>query len=169
MVGNKLTERKLSLINYVIKAFLVIFFSICWKSANAEWQHFFTSNRGDVYVDPASIQRSNNFVKMWHAESLRNSQKTLLSVPPGSAPTTANVQSYSSAKFLYEYDCYNSAIRKIETVYFENKDLTGKIIFKEEVNTSTGLSRLASGLLWVKKSSTEVPFGDKLFNFVCSN
>ncbi len=74
------------------KLLLILMLAVVSSSAMAEWVEIGTTDKNTVYVDPTTIRKSGNKVKMWVLYDFNSAKET-----------TGN--KYLSVKAQDEYDC----------------------------------------------------------------
>jgi hypothetical protein len=83
------------------KPILTAVLAVVSGSAAAEWVAVGGSDLGNTYVDPASIYKAGDKVKMWHLVDFNAVQ------------VKASGTRYMSEKLQYEYDCKEERARMI--------------------------------------------------------
>ena len=84
------------------KAILMMILAVVSSSAMAEWDKLGATNVSTVYVEPTTIRKSVNKVKMWSLENFNSVQVVI-------------GKKYLSTKTQDEYDCKEEQYR---TLYF---------------------------------------------------
>ena len=99
------------------KVWLALLFAVAYSPSWAAWVEIGSNESGTFYVDPPSMQRSGDTVKMWYMIDFKRTQMD------------SNTKPFLSSKDHSEYDCPQERSR---TVYYNNyseKMGGGKIIF----------------------------------------
>ncbi len=86
------------------------------SSANAEWVKINTNENLTTYIDPTTITKVDNMVKMWGIVDLKESKKE------------QEGKSFLSAKGLQQYDCSEVKIRKISLDLYSKNMGAGDIV-----------------------------------------
>ena len=91
-------------------------------AAHAEWTKIGVSNKADdaftLYVDPATIQRHGNLVRMWDLQDFRR-------------PQILNGQEYLSEKTQIEFDCQAKKARILATIDCAGRMCSGKVVYSD--------------------------------------
>jgi hypothetical protein len=98
------------------KSVLFILLAISSNGLKAEWVKINTNDNLTTYVDPASISKLENIVKMWGMVDLKEAKKEELG------------KSFLSAKSLQEYDCKEEQVRKITLSFYSENMGAGEIV-----------------------------------------
>jgi hypothetical protein len=96
---------------------LIILLFLSSSPVYAEWVAIVANGEAGVtvYVDPATIRRNSNLVKMWQLSDFKTAQ------------TIVN-DSYLSFKMLSEYDCAEERTRSLALTNFSRNMGAGKVI-----------------------------------------
>jgi hypothetical protein len=86
------------------------------SSANAEWVKINTNENLTTYIDPATISKTDDMVRMWGVVDLKESKKE------------QDGKSFLSAKGLQQYDCKVMQIRKISLDLYSKNMGVGEIV-----------------------------------------
>jgi hypothetical protein len=86
------------------------------SSANAEWVKINTNENLTTYIDPATISKTDDMVRMWGVVDLKESKKE------------QEGKSFLSAKGLQQYDCKAMQIRKISLDLYSKNMGVGEIV-----------------------------------------
>jgi hypothetical protein len=99
-------------------AYVSLFFTLLalWSApAYAGWVEIGTSNNGaTVYVDPDTIRRKGDLVKMWYLHDFKTTQTVLK-------------KSYLSSRSQDEYDCTEDRHRALASTSFSGNMGSGKV------------------------------------------
>jgi len=108
------------------------------SSCQAAWLEIGANETGTFYVDPPTIQRSGDIVKMWYLVDFKSTQ------------VDTNTKSFLSSKDQSEYDCKQERSRSLYYNNYSEKMGSGKIIFtlKDALQwRPTGSGTIAAALL----------------------
>jgi hypothetical protein len=100
----------------MFKIVLFVVLAISSNCLKAEWVKLSAKDNLTTYVDPTTISKVDNIVKMWGLVDLKESKKEELG------------KSFLSAKGLQEYDCKDEKIRKITLSFYSGNMGAGEII-----------------------------------------
>jgi hypothetical protein len=92
--------------------------SLTGFSAKAEWVLANVSNAGNAYVDPTSIKRTGNIVRVWELVDYAKPQ-----VVAGMA--------YQSDRVLRQYDCVEKTSQLLQIATFSGKMLAGEVVITD--------------------------------------
>jgi hypothetical protein len=98
------------------KVISLILLVLASSSANAEWLKINTNENLTTYIDPATIIKTDNMVKMWGIVDLKESRKE------------QDGKSFLSAKGLQQYDCKEPQILKISLELYSKNMGAGDIV-----------------------------------------
>jgi hypothetical protein len=98
------------------KVILLISLVVASNSVQAEWVKINTKDNLTTYIDPATITKVDNMVKMWGIVDLKESRKE------------QNGKEFLSAKGLQEYDCKTVQIRKISLALYAGNMGAGEVV-----------------------------------------
>ncbi len=98
------------------KAFLMILLAIISSSAMAQWVEIGKSENFIVYVDPTTIRKSGNIVKIWSLHDYKTAQ--------GSIP-------YMSSRLEREHDCIEKWGRQLFLAFYHKNMGRGGSIWKD--------------------------------------
>lgn len=107
-------------------------------SCQAAWVEIGANESGTFYVDPPTMQRSGDIVKMWYLVDFKRAQ------------VDSNTKAFLSSKDHSEYDCKEERSRTLYYNNYSEKMGTGKIIFtlKDPLQwRPTGSGTIAAALL----------------------
>lgn len=98
------------------KAILMMLLAVVSSSAAAKWVEIDDSDDATFYVDPATIRKAGNIVKMWHIFDLKKAD-------------TVNGKHYMSMKGQGEYDCKEERWRIIYSNSYSEHMGTGSTVY----------------------------------------
>ncbi len=98
------------------KVILLISLVAASYNVNADWVKISAKDNLTTYVDPTTVTKIDNVVKMWGIVDLKESRKEELG------------KSFLSAKSLQEYDCNAAQIRKISLAFYAGNMATGDVV-----------------------------------------
>ena len=91
-------------------------------AAQAEWTQIGVSRKADdaftLYVDPATIQRNGNLVRMWDLQDFRQ-------------PQQVDGKTYFAEKTQIEFDCEAKKARILATIDCAGRMCTGKVVYSD--------------------------------------
>ncbi len=93
---------------------LTLFSSI---NSYASWVEVGQTQSATFYIDPTTIKKDKNFVKVWTMRDLNEVAK-----PPGSS------LSYLSSRTYEEYDCKETKYRQLSFYWYSGKQGKGEIV-----------------------------------------
>jgi hypothetical protein len=93
-------------------------FFVCMSSAWADWQLIKETREYILYVDPDSVQKNGNLVKVVSFQDFHKMQ-------------TLAEHSYLASKTVNEYDCEKKLLRQIERSIFPENMGSGGALFTE--------------------------------------
>ncbi len=109
--------------NRMTRLLLITLLLLSSSPAYAEWEGLADiDSEANVYVDPDTIRRKGDLVKMWHL--LDNK------IPPKKAP-----EPYLSMKGQSQYDCAEERTRKLFEMYFSGNMGRGEQLFTNSDET----------------------------------
>jgi hypothetical protein len=82
----------------------------------AEWVQINNKENLTTYIDPKTIEKTGNIVKMWGIVDLKESRKE------------QEGKSFLSAKGLQEYDCKTEQTRKVSLALFSGNMGAGEVV-----------------------------------------
>ncbi|TKB93880.1 MAG: hypothetical protein E8D41_04805 [Nitrospira sp.] len=98
-------------------AYVSLFFTLlvlCSAPAYAEWVEVGITDEATVYVDPDTIRRKGDLVKMWYLHDFKTTQTVLK-------------KSYLSSRSQDEYDCTEDRHRALASTSFSGNMGSGKV------------------------------------------
>ena len=98
------------------KKILMLMLAAMSTGAMAEWVFVGDWEQYRFYVDPTTIRKNGNIVKMWTMTDSR-------------IPSVTNSKAYMSTKALEEYDCANETLRTLSLVDYEKSMGTGNVVY----------------------------------------
>ena len=107
----------------MFKAVLVMILAVMSSNAMAEWVAVGISEDNTIYIDPSTIRKAGDRVKMWHLYDLK------------SAKPFPGLEKYLSLKGQAEYDCKQEQVRELYSSAHSENMGWGNIIFR---NTDAG-------------------------------
>ena len=120
------------------KIWLTLYLAAASSASQAAWLEIGANETGTFYVDPPTIQRSGDIVKMWYLVDFKSTQ------------VDTNTKSFLSSKDQSEYDCKQERSRSLYYNNYSEKMGSGKIIFtlKDALQwRPTGSGTIAAALL----------------------
>ena len=112
---------------------VALLLAVLSSSATAAWIEFTDNERMKAYVDPTTIRRSGNTVKMWE---LHDQKK----------PRNLGSKLYQSMRVLTEYDCAQENFRSLYTTFHSEPMANGDLIYMPLANTRSALGSHAQRL-----------------------
>lgn len=107
------------------KIWLTLYLAAASSASQAAWLEIGANETGTFYVDPPTIQRSGDIVKMWYLVDFKSTQ------------VDTNTKSFLSSKDQSEYDCKQERTR---TLYYNN--------YSEKMGSGTIIFTLKDPLQW---------------------
>ena len=101
------------------KAILIMLLAGVSSNAAAEWVEVGSSEKTTVYVDPATIRRAGNLVKMWNLIDLKT------------ATLTAGSKPYTSQMTQAEFDCKEEQWRRLYFSWHSGNMTRGEIVYSD--------------------------------------
>jgi hypothetical protein len=99
------------------KIFFLIFTLFFSINSYASWIEVGQTQSATFYIDPATIKKDKNFVKVWTMRDLNEVAKS-----PGSDI------SYLSSRTYEEYDCKEKKYRQLSFYWYSDKQGKGEIV-----------------------------------------
>lgn len=88
--------------------------------ASAEWVKISESNESIWYLDPSTIKKNGNFVRMWGITELKKKDKD---------------DGHLSRRALYDFDCKNERYRILTISAHSERMAGGKVLSTESIPT----------------------------------
>jgi hypothetical protein len=123
------------------KVILMTLLAVTSNSAMAEWVGLGSRDNYTVYADPATIQKTDNGIKMWWLGDFKTSASE------GSEP-------HMSMKTRTEFDCKEERLRTLSFSWYSKNIAKGKV-----VNNNSDID------IWVPNGTS--PVGNVLRKFAC--
>jgi hypothetical protein len=98
------------------KYILMLLLAVVSNSAIAEWIWISRTGKDNTYIDPATIRKDGNRVKMWSMWSLLNAQ-------------IAKGNPYKSIKEQSEYDCKEDQSRVLYLTFHSENMGVGNVVY----------------------------------------
>lgn len=98
------------------RIFLMSILTIVSSAAMADWVKINNKDNLTTYVDPSTISKDGNIVKMWGVVDLKESRKE------------QDGKSFLSAKGLQEFNCEAKQIRKLSLTLFSGNMGVGEVV-----------------------------------------
>jgi hypothetical protein len=95
---------------------ILLILLVASQNAQAEWIKINSKENLTTYIDPATITKEENIVKMWGIVDLKESRKE------------QEGKTFLSAKGLQEYDCKTMQFRKISLALYAGNMGAGEVI-----------------------------------------
>ena len=102
------------------KVILMTLLAVVSNSAMAEWVEVGATAIFTAYVDPATLRKTGNMVKMWDAMDFSITQ-------------TSTGKQFRSIKSQREFDCKELSIRVLYTRFYTLKMGDGNVVFTSNV------------------------------------
>jgi len=104
--------------NELMKGFVLITLLVLSNGpAYAEWTRFAIDGKGNtIYIDPESILRNGNLVKLWVLMDAKTPNETIDGV------------SFLSSRTLHQYDCRNERFRFLLFILFSGNMGSGHVV-----------------------------------------
>lgn len=102
-----------------MKTILMILLAVASSSAAAEWVKISENETATIYVDPGTISKAGNLVKMWRLIDFRK------------AVSIASDKPFMSTKGQEEYDCKEEKTRVIELTFHSENMGGGEVVHSE--------------------------------------
>jgi hypothetical protein len=90
--------------------------------ADAEWRLVDSNANATVYVDPGTVQRVGDVVRLWVLDDLKTAH-------------TRGADTYVSSRAREEHDCVNERFRLVALAQFAGHMGTGAVIYKRSVES----------------------------------
>lgn len=119
-----------------MKKLLTIFLLSFSINGYCEWKVIDSDKDGSGYIDPSTIKKSLNLVKVWEMIDYKTLQKN-------------NGFTYKSLVSLREYDCKDDRVRGLSITYFSDSMGNGKPVNQD--NQTTEWVYLPPGSLGITK------------------
>jgi len=123
------------------KLFLILLLAVTSNRAMAEWVELGSRDNSSVYADPATIQKTDNGIKMWWLIDFRTS-------------ASGDSEPHMSMKTLSEFDCNEERLRTHSSAWYSEHMAEGNV-----VSSNSDIDH------WVPGGTS--PVNKALWEFVC--